>query len=123
MGDLTKDFSRREFKCPCCGVCNINKEFLAKLQHARQIAKIPFRVNSGCRCLTHNKLVGGVYTSDHISVDNGTECSAADIVCYNSNSRYIIIKAALEAGINRIKIYKNFIHLGISTVNPQDIIC
>lgn len=36
---------------------------------------------------------------------------AVDIHCTNNRHRYFIIKFALQNGINRIGVYKNFIHL------------
>lgn len=40
---------------------------------------------------------------------------AVDIGCYSSRMRYEIVKIALQKGINRIGIYKTFIHLDVAT--------
>lgn len=40
---------------------------------------------------------------------------AVDIACYTSGLRYQIIKTALQKGINRIGVYKTFIHLDVAT--------
>jgi len=122
MGDLTNDFSRWEFECKCrCKICNISTSFINRLQLARTLAKIKFTITSGCRCPMHNKMEGGSYNSDHIATET-IQCEGADIKCNNSNDRFKIIKAGLEAGFNRIGIAKTFIHLGMSEINPQEVI-
>lgn len=40
---------------------------------------------------------------------------AVDIACYSSGLRHQIIKIALQKGINRIGIYKTFVHLDVAT--------
>lgn len=40
---------------------------------------------------------------------------AVDIACYTNGLRYEIVKIALQKGINRIGIYKTFIHLDVAT--------
>lgn len=123
MGDLTKNFSRKELECSCgkCETFNVDEEFLYRLQLARTSAGIPFNITSGCRCGMHNKTVGGKPTSDHLASDS-VKCCAADIACYGSHARYIIIKASLLSGLNRIGIGKNFLHLGQNKENIGDVI-
>lgn len=40
---------------------------------------------------------------------------AVDISCYSSGLRHTIIKTALQKGVNRIGVYKTFIHLDVAT--------
>jgi len=122
MGDLTKNFDKSEMQCKCgCGTDWVSHEFIMKLQKAREIANIPFKIISGCRCPSRNKHEGGTYNSDHITTDSNA-CEAADIVCSNSHDRFIMIKAGLEAGFNRFGIGKSFIHFGMSSTNAQKVI-
>lgn len=68
MGNLTKDFSRKEFACGCgCGKDNISMKLVETLQTIRDMAGVAVRVNSGVRCDKHNKAVGGVATSSHLA--------------------------------------------------------
>ena len=83
----------------------MNKATLSMLDECRDIAGIPFVINSGFRTIEHNKKVGGVKGSSH------TKGYAVDIRCNNSQDRYKIIKAAIKAGFNRIGVSGNFIHL------------
>ena len=82
----------------------MDESFLYMLDEAREIAGIPFKINSGYRTKKHNKAVGGKPTSSH------TKGMAADIHCDDSFSRIIIIQALIETGFRRIGIGKTFIH-------------
>jgi len=59
MGDLTRNFSRSEFACPCCGRADVDMRLVEALQELRDLAGVPVRVNSGFRCAKHNREVGG----------------------------------------------------------------
>lgn len=109
-------FSLNEFKCPCCSQVIIKRELLNLLDEARDIAGIPFKINSGYRCETHNKKIGGKPTSSHL------QGYAADISAPTSHHRYLIINALLKAGASRIGIAKNFIHVDCDISKPKDIV-
>jgi len=102
-----KYFTYDEFKCPCCGENKTDPELINMLDEAREIAGIPFIINSGYRCERHNKEVGGKSNSAHL------RGKAADIACVDNVSRYMILKALLEVGFKRIGIGKTFIHCDI----------
>lgn len=122
MGDLTEDFSEWEFRCKCgCGICNVNRNFINKLQATRTIAVIPFSISSGCRCPKHNKKEGGKKNSDHLTTKD-IECEGADIECSRSYDRFKIIDAAYKAGFRRIFAHKGFVHLGSKKENPQNVL-
>ena len=74
MGDLTANFSRSEFQCPCCGLDDIELGVVELCQEVRDHYGVPVKVTSGCRCPAHNAAVGGSSGSRH------KECDAADIV-------------------------------------------
>lgn len=67
MGDMTKNFSRKEFACPCCGKDNINNKLVDILQTIRDAAGVPVTISSGVRCAKRNKAVGGVENSAHLT--------------------------------------------------------
>ncbi|MBR1399953.1 MAG: peptidase M15 [Alphaproteobacteria bacterium] len=103
---MTKNyFSRKEEWCPCCHSGGLVPDFREKLNKAREIAGIPFILNSAYRCEKHNAEVGGTETSAHLA-----GC-AVDIRCNDSRSRWIIIDALIRAGFNRIGIGKSFVHV------------
>ena len=92
--------------------------FLKKLDTARGMAAIPFKINSGYRTPKHNKKVGGVKNSSHMNIP----CNAADIHIKDSKSRYLIVVSLLAQGFTRIGIGKNFIHVDGDTKKSQNLI-
>lgn len=71
---LSKHFNREEFACRCgCGFDTVDSMTLEALESIRQHFDKPVTVTSGCRCLVHNKAVGGSEKSQH------TKGRAADI--------------------------------------------
>ncbi len=109
-------FTQDEFKCPCCGMVNVSAWLIHQLNRVRELYGKPMIVNSGCRCRNHNSHVGGSANSEHLI---GT---AADIKCDNSHDRYLLIKYAIQVGFTRIGVSKNFIHLGVSTQHPGEVL-
>lgn len=83
------------------------------LDFARLIAGIPIRLTSVHRSADHNKRVGGVRSSSHVSG------LAADIRAASSHEKYILVRALLSAGFVRIGVGSNFIHVDIDDSKPQ----
>ena len=83
---------------------NMKKDFLTKLDKARAIADVPFKITSGYRSKETNKRAGGVSTSSHL------KGLAADISCKDSSTRQKIVSALIQAGFTRIGIADTFIH-------------
>ena len=110
-------FTIREMACKCCGVYEMQPDFMNMLERARKLAGIPFNINSAYRCIRHNRsqAVGGKVNSSH------TLGYAADIACTSSRDRHIILKALRAAGFNRIGIYKTFIHVDSDPSKPEDV--
>ncbi|RLF87747.1 peptidase M15 [Thermococci archaeon] len=113
---LIKHFSEDEFKCPCCGRCDMNPGFVFMLDTLREILGTPLVITSGFRCAKHNREIGGKENSAHL------KGLAADILCVNSAHRYELIKHALALGFRRIGIGKDFIHLDYDKEKPQGVI-
>lgn len=100
---LTAHFNVSEFRCKCGGTHDtfldsalVNK--LEQLFKALDCSKII--VNSGYRCASHDKNVGGNGSGQH------TKGTAADIVCYDKNGAKISSKkvtcAAQDLGFTGI---------------------
>ena len=112
-----KYFTLDEFDCPShkgSGV-NMDSSFLAKLEEAREIAGIPFKITSGYRTKTHNKEVGGVPNSSHLI---GV---ASDIAVSSGSERYTILNALIKAGFKRIGVAKTFIHCDTDPNKPNSV--
>ncbi|MDR1008016.1 MAG: peptidase M15 [Campylobacteraceae bacterium] len=103
---LTAHFDNNEFTCKCgCGLNNISRLLVEKLERVRKACGVKFVITSGCRCAKHNAAVGGVANSSHV------KGYAADIALTDYN-RVIIIQA-LRKEFNRIGIAKNFVHVDV----------
>ena len=94
----------------------MDKDFLLKLDQARDIAGIPFKINSGYRTQEWNMKVGGRFGSSH------KKGLAADISYNGSRERYLLVNALMQVGISRIGIAKGFIHCDVDKQKDQDVI-
>lgn len=109
---MVKYFKPEEFACKCgCGFKAMRPTFVEKLDYARGKAKIPFIVNSGARCEQHNKDEGGKPESEHLANAEGY-AEGVDISTPTSHVRWKVVTSAVAAGIRRIGIGDNFVHLG-----------
>lgn len=113
-----KHFSINEFDSPDLpnSGLNMDNDFLQMLDMAREIANIPFKINSGYRTKEHNKKVGGKSDSSHLVG------KAVDIAYSNSRDRWIIITALQEAGFNRLGIAKTFVHVDNDQTKAPNVI-
>jgi len=84
---------------------NMDADFLAKLDKAREFANIPFIINSAYRSPEQNARVGGKPNSSHL------RGLAVDIRANDSSTRYIVLNALVKVGFNRIGIASSFIHV------------
>lgn len=108
---ISKNFQLSEFacKCGCSQMPDPNslefKHLVCKLQTIRDECKFPLKITSGYRCQKHNKSIGGKSDSSHLVG------LAVDIEIKNDYSRLIFLESAIKAGIKRIGIAKDFIHI------------
>ena len=73
------------------------------LDPAREKLGMPVVVNSGFRCPLHNKTVGGVYNSQHVSGQ------AADVHCEDNKK---LAKVIVENGrFDQLILYPTFVHV------------
>jgi zinc D-Ala-D-Ala carboxypeptidase len=108
-----KHFSLEEFACTHCQKNDINHDLVELLDLARDMAGVPFRINSGFRCEHHNKAVGGSPNSLH------KLGRAADIHVPDNAVRYQILKSLFAVEMPRVLIYKTFIHADIAGEGKQ----
>ena len=111
MGDITKNFSRWELECSCCGEHKIDLRLVDALQRLRDLVKVPIKVTSGYRCEHHNSAVGGSPKSQHLTG------KAADIIIIGMNAETMYSNACqiqrfFNGGIGTYPT-KGFIHVDI----------
>lgn len=95
---------------------NMQESTLKMLDTARATADMPFVINSAYRTEAHNRRVGGVDSSAH------TKGYAVDIKATGGRQRYLIIRACMQAGFNRLGIARTFIHVDNDSDKPQNVI-
>ena len=116
-----KYFKLSEFNCPFLNDQKMNYTFLEKLDEAREIAEIPFKITSGYRTKEYNEdlIKRGYKASRNSSHLKGL---AADISVKDSKSRFIVFNSLLLAGFTRIGIADTFIHVDLDTDKTQNVI-
>lgn len=105
---LSINFSTDEFDCKCkeCIETMVSMEHVTRLQKLRDDFCRPVRILSAYRCLTHNKIVGGVDGSQH------TLGTATDIAPHIAPINY------LTAHFRGVILYPTFIHLDSRVSSP-----
>jgi len=118
----TTYIKKHEVECKCgCGIAHVSQSLIDRLNTVRILTEQPIILNSVCRCLEHNKNVGGSSTSSHISTDDKESC-AADIKCSDPVYRYHLLKALFHVGFKRVLVYKTFIHVDLDLSKDQNIV-
>lgn len=102
-------FQEKEFESPDApgSGSKMISYMVQRLERARGVAGLPFKINSGYRTEAHNKKIKGSPTSSHLGG------WAVDIHCNNSKDRLYILTGLIDAGFLRIGIAKTFIHADI----------
>jgi hypothetical protein len=119
MGDLSANFSRKEFGGP------ISKRLVQLLQEVRNGYGKPMTITSGVRSKEHNDSIGGVSKSAHVPADlldgEGVVGHAVDIACKTSNDRYYLLPL-LWSRFDRIGIGRDFIHVDMDSRKPPNVV-
>lgn len=113
---LTPNFQVKEFACHgkgCCSTVTIDTALVDILQNIREHFGKPVNVNSGYRCATHNKNIGGATGSNH------TKGMAADISVVDVAPAEVA-KYAESIGVKGIGLYETaadgfFVHVDTRT--------
>jgi len=114
MGDLSPNFSRKEFACKCgCGFDTVDTRLLEILEGVRQYYDAPIHVSSGSRCPERNKKVKGAPKSQHLV---GRACDfTVEGVLPKMVQRYLDLTYHKELGIGS---YESFTHVDSRTGAP-----
>ncbi|ABO49056.1 Peptidase M15A [Desulforamulus reducens MI-1] len=103
---LSAHFAETELACRCCGKLVIHLELVYKLEDLRRLLDKPVLVNSGYRCPTNNRAVGGVVNSFH------SKGMAADIRVPRMAVKEIA-HLAEKVGFGGIGIYASQVHVDV----------
>lgn len=102
-------------------IAGLSTELVSKLDTARHVAGVPFRITSGKRNTDDNERAMGVEGSSHIkglAVDLGLGHLPEG---YERNhARFMMIKGLIAAGFTRIIPYEKHTHVDVDTEKPQE---
>lgn len=111
MGDISQNFSYKEFYCRCgCGFSNNKsvkknaKRVAELLQKIRDIIGVSININSAYRCPSHNAYVGSGEYSLH------PQGRAVDIWA-DTISPQKMAELGIKVGFKGIGVYPTFTHL------------
>ena len=115
---FSKHFNSSEFDSPDQpgSGAKMKKDLIEKLSFARNLADIPFKINSGFRSKRHNAKVKGSPSSSHM------KGYAVDISINDSLDRFRVVYSLLRAGFTRIGVYKTFVHVDCDPDKTQKVI-
>lgn len=104
---LSSNFKSTEMDCKgrgCCSTTLVDLKLVQHLQKIRNHFGKPVIINSGYRCFSHNRAVGGSTGSKH------KQGAAADIVVKGVPPRKVAAYAE-TLGIKGIGLYDTFTHI------------
>ena len=112
-----KNFTYKEFTCPCgCGFNCTSKRLVMALQDLRNLIGKPIIINSACRCEKHNAEVGGVQKkADGSGGSLHMKGIAADIRVEGLSPKALALEAEKIFAFNNggIGIYRTFVHVDV----------
>ncbi len=110
---ITEHFSYEDFTCKCCQRLKINDrlyEHVERLEEMRGILGFPIIINSGYRCVEHNREVGGGIKSQHLYFATDIRPSWGNGFSGKLRIMYALTKELKFDGIGR---YQSFIHIDL----------
>lgn len=108
-------FSQRDFAnaVPSCNIEDMDEELLKRIDLAREISGIPYRVLSAYRTHEHEISRGRSGTSSHV------KGVAIDIEARTPREKFLVLKGVVGAGFTRIFVYEWGIHVDIDKEKVQ----
>lgn len=97
-------------------VAGLDNELCAKLDTARKVAGVPFRITSGLRTCSANTAALGVEGSAHL------KGLAVDLAIDSGSDRFQVVKGLLAAGFVRIGCYDHHVHCDLDVEKPQNVL-
>lgn len=116
---VSRNLTRKEVSCPCCGKCNIDPRVFDLFQDLRHaLGDKPIIVLSAYRCVQHNRKVGGAPISLH------TLGLAIDIFPSKSSLKDAYAAALLISKLGGLGAYADstgryFLHLDLGRPNRR----
>ncbi len=99
-------------------IANLHPELVEILEALEIAMGFELTITSGQRSHEHNDGVGGVKNSEHTY----DPAEGADVLCKQGVTRYKMLQHLFKVGVRRIGVGKEFIHVGISELLPQNVV-
>lgn len=119
MGDLSEHFSRAEFAChgtDCCGgTAAVDARLIEALEAFRVAVNQPVFINSGFRCLRHNRTVGSTDSSQH---PKGRAADVSILADMTMDEMAVVAEEIQSFRYGGIGTYDFFIHLDVRPDGP-----
>lgn len=103
---ITRNFNELEFQCPCCGMVILDPQLPLRAQQLRNDLGRSVIVDSGYRCLAHNRRQGSSDGSYH------RRGQAMDIRVPGVRPTQVAARAR-ALGFGGVKAYSDFCHVDI----------
>lgn len=110
-------YTKSEYSCKCgCGFDTLYWRTLDAANALRDHLGVPITVSSGCRCVDHNRAVGGARASYHLprNIDGVWQGMALDLVV--DDSRYCLDWLTNKYPDISCISYPDFIHIDFRPV-------
>ena len=93
--------------CDHCRKSDISPDLVSALEILERLLERELTYTSGVRCVDCNRVAGGAANSAHL------RGLAADVYCESSTDLFLTIKGCILAGVRRLGVGKNFIHVDV----------
>ena len=118
---LSKNLSNEEIACRCgCGFGEtfgeLSPQLVTGFQVLREVLGTPLHINSGCRCYSHNKAIGGAAKSQHLR-GHALDLSSSEATPEEIAKAAESIPILYNGGIGR---YDTFTHIDIGRKRRWD---
>lgn len=110
MGDLSKHFSRSEFKCACCDYDTVDAKLLEILEAIREHFDRPVRITSGARCWNRHSEIYRELGQEPTKNSQHLFGRAADIVV-DGVPPIVVQELCEDIGVPGLGKYDDFTHI------------
>lgn len=109
MNRLSEHFTVDEFKCHCCGRCEVDPRLIEALEELRTKLGKPIIITSGYRCREHNTQIHGASQSQHC-LGKAADIKVKDMSPSQIKEVAETIELFRKGGIG---LYQTWLHLDI----------
>lgn len=114
--ESSRNFSKSELSCKCCGIAKMDPVFLSRLQAMRDHFGKAIGITSGYRCEKHNDAVPNASKNSQHLHGRAVDISISGLT---SNDRHELLKASILFGFTGVGFGKNNFHIDLRPGQPK----